>query len=108
MCAGPALPPWATHTLAGVRAACALFGLGICNATGQLDATIAQVHAQAHARWQFNHTREGWIDALFASSYRAEGATYAALTASGAAPRMVAAEEGLGESELRSLRDGTR
>lgn len=76
--------------------------MAICNATGGLGPTIARVQAEAYARWQFNHTNQ-WIDALFTTHYRLEGAAYAQLARTGAAPRMVAAEDGLGESELQQL-----
>ena len=64
------------------------------------------MQAEAYARWQFNHTRQ-WIDALFATSYRAEWAAYTAMLAAsgGTVQRMVEAEEGLGEAEIRALRD---
>jgi hypothetical protein len=106
-CRTPTLPKWATSSIKGVRASCALFGYAICNSTGQLGETVARVQAAAYARWQFNHTRQ-WIDALFATSYRAEGVAYAAmLTAGGsaAAPRMVEAEEGLAEADVLTLRE---
>lgn len=102
-CVNPTLPKWATHTIAGVRASCALFGAGICNATGNLSATIGRVQAAAYARWQFNHTHQ-WIDALFAATYRVEGEVHARQQADGSAPRMVAAEEGLGEEEMAAMR----
>lgn len=65
-CYTSALPRWATATLKGVRAACDLFGAGICNATGNLSHVIRKVEAESYARWAFNHTSQ-WIDALFAS-----------------------------------------
>jgi hypothetical protein len=95
------LPVWATSTLQGVRASCDLFGASICNATGNLSATIARVEAEAYARWKYNHTHE-WISALFATTYRDESHLYAALAPS--LPRMVAAEDGLAEEEVRALR----
>ena len=101
-CYARALPAWATSTLKGVRAACNLFGLGVCNATGNLTAVTRQIEAEAYARWQYNHTHL-WIDALFATTYRRESAQYAALAPS--LPRMVAAEEGLGEEELKVLHE---
>lgn len=101
ICYTTGLPAWATATLKGVRAACDLFGTAICNATGNISATIRKVEDDAYARWEFNHTNM-WIDALFATRYRAEGAVYAALAPS--LPRLVAAEEGLAAAEVRALR----
>lgn len=96
------MPSWALRTIAGVRASCELFGTAACNATGNLSATIQKVEAAAYARWLYNHSSQ-WIDAVFATAYRAEGRVYAA--AASMLPKLVAAEEGLGESELALLRE---
>jgi len=90
------LPSWATATLAGIRAACALYGMGICNATGNLSNVISAVQADSYARWAFNHTHL-WIDAVFAHVYQKEEALYYARAS--ALPRMVPAEEGLSDAE---------
>ena len=104
MCYTSALPDWATATIAGIRASCAMFGSGICNATGNLSATIRRVEAEAYARWAFNHTNQ-WIDALFAATYRKESGMYEALSRAGSVPRLVAAEDGLNDEEVRAMRE---
>ena len=103
VCESPVLPKWATRTVAGVRASCELFGQGVCNASGQLDATLKRVEAEAYQKWLFNHSAQ-WINALFETSYRLEAAVYRALAPS--LPRLVAAEEDLGSREMEFLQRG--
>ena len=62
LCYGRRLPSWATSTLKGIHVACELFGLGVCNSTGNLSNVIRAISDAAYARWEFNHTRL-WIDA---------------------------------------------
>ena len=100
-CRNLKMPSWALRTLAGVRASCELFGTAACNATGNLSATIRRVEKEAYARWLYNHSSQ-WIDATFATTYRAEGEAYKALAPS--LPRLVAAEDGLDASDVQRLR----
>lgn len=99
-CAAPKLPRWAMRTGAGVRASCRIFGNALCNATGTLSETLTRAKADDHARWAENHTSV-WIDAIFQTAYRVESAVYRALSPS--LPKLVAAEDNLGDEERAVL-----
>ena len=88
------LPVWATSNPIAVQAACKHFGTGICNATGNLSATLTLAWQQ----WNWNHTK-AWIDEIFATRYRKETAGFQALT--------VAAHVGLEDAEWDAVRSGT-
>ena len=105
LCYGRRLPSWATSTLKGIHVACELFGLGVCNSTGNLSNVIRAISDAAYARWEFNHTRL-WIDAVFATQYRREGRLYARHADAGHFPRLVASEDGLSLEEVALLQSG--
>eukprot|EP00966_Prymnesium_polylepis_P166042 3838353-Prymnesium_polylepis.1 len=89
-CESLRLPSWATSNPKAVQAACDKFGVGICNATGNLSATMERVWQ----RWNWNHT-SAWIDEIFSTTYRNVTATFRAQT--------VAADDGLDQSEWEAM-----
>mmetsp|Transcript_4043 Transcript_4043/g.8637 ORF Transcript_4043/g.8637 Transcript_4043/m.8637 type:complete len:204 (-) Transcript_4043:44-655(-) len=84
------LPSWTRANPVAVQAACSQFGMGICNASGDVNNRLAA----AWASWNYNRT-SAWIDDIFNATYRLETKGFRAQT--------VDAEFGLENEELESV-----